>query len=216
MGTLRGMWHDILDAKRKAVLPFLRPLKQKFYLGGGTGLALQLGHRESIDFDFFSDEHVEPERVYRELARDMRGHILVRTMEEEDTLYVIFDGSVKMSFLWYPYPLLEPCIEDENVRIASVTDIACMKLSAVIDRAVTKDFVDLYYILRDIPLATLLEKSKQKFPAIDQNLILKSLVYFDDVRDEGVIFRPGYEVAFAEVKKFLEQQVKNVVYCPES
>ncbi len=91
-----------------------------------------------------------------------------------------------------------------------IEDIACMKLSAVVSRAVEKDFVDLYFIIKNLPLGRLLEKMKQKMPDLDQNLVLKSLVYFDDIVEEKIIFKHGNEVSLKNIKKFLEIQVKEI------
>ncbi len=70
-------------------------------------------------------------------------------------------------------------VEEPNLKLASVLDIGCMKLSAITSRGISKDYIDLYYILQDIDLSYLLDKSAEKFPDLDRNLILKSLVYFN-------------------------------------
>lgn len=86
-----------------------------------------------------------------------------------------------------------------------------MKLSAVTGRAVEKDYIDLYFILKQISLAALLSKTKEKMPDLDSNLILKSLVYFKDVSKENIVFKHNLEVSFDEVRIFLEAEVKKVV-----
>lgn len=201
------MFYDILDTKRIAVLPVLGQFKERFYLAGGTGLALQLGHRDSVDFDFFTQDAIDTVALYTELLELFIGRVIVKTFEEKDSLNIVVDDAIKLSFLRYPYELLRPCIDEEYLRVASVEDIGCMKLSAVTGRAVEKDYVDLYFILHDIPLTALLERMNHKMPDLDRNLVLKSLVYFNDVEPEHIMFKHGHEVLFSEVKKSLERQV---------
>lgn len=205
------MYYDILDKDRINVLPDLSFLKERFYLAGGTGLALQLGHRDSVDFDFFTKENFNTFDLYKELLEIFGQENISKTLEEKNTLYVVLNRNIKLSFFSYPYLLLETLIKEEFLSIAGIIDIGCMKLSAVVGRAVEKDYIDLYFILKKISLSELLSKAKEKMPDLDRNLILKSLVYFDDVEKENIIFKHNFEISFDEVKGFLEEEVKKVV-----
>ena len=113
-----------------------------------------------------------------------------------------------MSFFGYKYKLIKELIHEENLDLASVEDIGCMKFSAITGRASSKDYVDLYYILQNVRLENLLEKASEKFPDLDRNLILKSLVYFEDVIFEPIMFKNNNHIDFEAVKKFLEEKVK--------
>lgn len=205
------MLYDILNENRKAVLLLLRPFKEHFYLAGGTGLALQLGHRDSMDFDFFTQNHIDTAKLFNELLEIFEGRQIVRTLEEKDSLNIVVDGEIKLSFLRYPYALLKECSDEENFKLASIEDIACMKLSAIVSRAMEKDFVDLYFIIQKIPLKSLLAMLAQKMPSLDVNLVLKSLVYFDDVMEEKIKFKHGFSVSMKELKRFFEAQVKGSI-----
>jgi hypothetical protein len=109
----------------------------------------------------------------------------------------------------YGYPLLEtPTEELYHLRLASILDIACMKLSALTSRSANKDYVDLFFILKSLPLETILAAAQKKFPLIDTNLLLKSLVYFDDIIEEPLRMRPGFNLPFSEMKANLETAVK--------
>ena len=94
------------------------------------------------------------------------------------------------------------------MRLASVKDIASMKLSAITSRATEKDYVDLYFILQDFSLNDLLKYTKKKFKTLDEDIILKSLVYFDDIVEEKIIFKNDNNISFQEIKIFLEKCVK--------
>jgi len=84
-----------------------------------------------------------------------------------------------------------------------------MKLSAITSRSVLKDYVDLYYILQRFELNTLLDYVKEKFPIIDTNLILKSLVYFEDIQEEPINYKHNNQVSFETIKKYLLIKVKH-------
>ena len=118
------------------------------------------------------------------------------------------DNSIKISFMRYPYELLKPLVPTEYFPIASEEDIGCMKFSAITSRSMMKDYVDIYFVLRKISLRDLLALTSVKFPSIDSNLILKSLVYFDDVVSEPIMYKENHDVGFEVVKKYLVQAVR--------
>ncbi len=203
------MHYEILDTKRKGILAKLSHFKERFYLAGGTGLALQIGHRDSIDFDFFTPDNIETQKLYFEIRELCNGIDIIKTQEENNTLSIIIDAEIKISFLKYPYPVIEPYVEDEYFRIASILDIACMKLSAIVGRSVIKDYIDLYFILQSHSLPSILAILDKKMPDLDRNLVLKSLVYFNDITSEPIIFKNGNNVSLDEIKRFLVHEVKD-------
>ena len=100
-------------------------------------------------------------------------------------------------------------IDDANFRLASIVDIGCMKLSAITSRATNKDYIDLYFILKKISLKKLLLASSRKFKELDQNLILKSLVYFDDIEKTPILFKNSNRVSEKEYKDYLIKEVRD-------
>lgn len=205
------MFYNILDKKRIDILPLFQSFKNDFYLAGGTSLALQIGHRDSVDFDFFIEKDLNTGKLFEELRKIFEGHKLLKIQEETNTLTVLIDSSIKVSFFTYRYKLIDKIISDENFTFASVADIGCMKLSAITGRATSKDYIDLYFILKQLSLPDLLDKVRKKYPELDQNLILKSLVYFEDIITEKMIFKNNNSIAFEEVKEKLKSAVKNLV-----
>ncbi len=204
------MFYNILDSKRIQILPKLKNFKEDFYLAGGTALALQLGHRDSVDFDFFSEKNINTQEIFEELKESFVGFEIVKTLEDKDTLNVVIDNNIKLSFFSYKYKLLNELLEEEFLNLASVEDVACMKLSAITGRASEKDYVDLYFILKQINLKSLLEKVMQKFPNLDTNLILKSLVYFEDIEEEPILFKNKNNVSLEEIKNFLKNKIRDL------
>src|SRR3989344_2313244 len=202
------MHYEALDKKRQVLLPSLRAFKKDFYLAGGTAIALQIGHRVSVDFDFFREKDFETEDLY-ERIREAFGEV-VRTQESQNTLGVVVQDNVRISFMKYRYPLLDVCLETEDLRLASLSDIGCMKLDAIVSRAELKDYVDLFFILKKFSLVTLLANLAQKTPSLDQNLVLKALVSFDDIEMEPIDFIKGNVVSFTKIRKLIVESVKSV------
>lgn len=202
------MHWNILDDNRKSILPLFSQLGgYGFYLAGGTALALHIGHRDSIDFDFFTEQIIDTEKLFQEVQQVFSDHTVIKIQEEKNTLGIIVDNSIKISFMTYHYSLLKPVIETEYFKMASIADIGCMKCSAITSRGVMKDYIDLYFILQSMSLKELLALCTIKYPSIDTNLIAKSLVYFDDLEQEQVIYKENHGIDFELVKSFLKKEV---------
>jgi hypothetical protein len=178
-----------------------------FYLSGGTGLALQLGHRESEDLDFFSQESFSPQQIEQDL---FAFGSLSQTELTEGTLNTYLQG-VKLQFLEYPYTLLEPFTVWNGIQISSVLDIACTKLQTIGLRGSKKDFVDLYFLLEHYTLEDLLQATAKKYSQSDysQTHIMKSLVYFVDAEDQPMP-RMHKSVEWSEIKSKMIATVKSV------
>jgi hypothetical protein len=204
------MLYNILDKKRLSIIPFLKEFKKDFYLAGGTGLALQLGHRDSIDFDFFSPKDINTKKLFLRIQDIFKDYKITKVQEEKNTLTVLIGKDIKLSFFTYKCKLLKKLINEPNLKIASIQDIACMKFSAITSRGTNKDYIDLYFILQRINLKTLLECLQIKMPELDTNLVLKSLVYFNDVVKEKIKFKNNKNVDFKYVQEFLKKEVKKI------
>lgn len=201
------MFTNTLPAGTKKVLTSFKNTRiiQDFYLSGGTGLALQIGHRESQDLDFFSEKNFNSEWLQKELAKI--GH-LENVQLEKGTLNCFVD-SVQIQFLHYPYKLLEEKIEWENIFISSILDIACTKLLTISSRGDKKDFIDLYFLLQIYTLSFLFEKLEEKYSNLnyDKLHILKSLIYFEDAEEQPSP-RMHKEISWEIVKKEIEKAIK--------
>lgn len=201
---------NILDNKRIEILPLFKEFSNEgFYLAGGTGLALQFGHRDSIDFDFFKEGDFDTTLLVEKISLIFVSHKLSITQQDNNTLSCIIDNSIQISFFGYRHKLLNPLIESDYFNIASTVDIGCMKLSAITGRHLEKDYVDLYFILQNISISELLEYFIKKYPNFDKTLILKSLVYFDDITEEPILFKENHNVSFEKIKVFLQKIVKD-------
>jgi predicted nucleotidyltransferase component of viral defense system len=204
------MFYNILDKKRKEILPLFKSFKRDFYLAGGTALALQIGHRDSIDFDFFTQKEINAKKLYKKIKEVFKDHRVLKNQEEKNTLTITIDDSIKVSFFTYKAKMINPLIEEDYLNLASLEDIACMKLSAITSRATNKDYIDIYFILQRKDLANLLNKTKKKLPDISLNLILKSLIFFKDIKIEPIKFKNKNKISFNRIKKFIKKRVSEI------
>jgi len=204
-----GIHWNILDEERKNILPPLSVFAESgFYLAGGTGLALQLGHRDSIDFDFFKEGDFDTSLLISKLEDVFKEYKIEITQNEKNTISCVLNSTIQLSFFGFKYKTLKPFIETDYFKIASIEDIACMKFGAIMSRSLEKDYVDLYFILQLFNLKDLINLCKEKYLNIDSTLILKSLTYFDDIKKEPILFKENHEVSLPVIEKFLEQKVK--------
>jgi len=175
------------------------------YLAGGTALALQIGHRISYDLDFFTDKKFNPQIFLKEIGKIKSYH-----HEKTDWGTILGRlGDIKFSLFYYPYPLLQKPVEFKKVKIAQVSDIAAMKVAAVSERGVKRDFIDLYFILQKISLQNALDLYDRKYKKLASNLIhvKKSLVYFDNAEDDPMP-KMIIPVSWQEVRDFFEKEIK--------
>ncbi len=187
-----------------AVLGKSKCLPPQTYLAGGSGLALYLGHRISVDFDFFTPLSFNQETLASILATF--GSFTVTTIDA-DTLLGVFDET-KFSIFRYQYPLLYPTNDCNGIQVADKRDIAAMKIAAVMDRGTKKDFIDLYFLSKEgISLQDSLTYYDKKYGSLANNLysIVKSLTYFVDAEESEMpkMIKP---VSWTEVKKYFQRE----------
>ena len=154
-------------------------------LVGGTSLALQYGHRKSVDLDFFGILDCEVEELEDELMSlgDVCRHRITKTIR----IYKI--NGVKVDFVDYRrYSWIDKCVCEDNIRLASPKDIAAMKINAIEGRGSKKDFIDIYYLLKHFSINELLDFYKQKYPEYSHFRALMSLTYFDDAELQPMPF----------------------------
>lgn len=169
-------------------------------LVGGTGLALQYGHRKSVDIDLFGRFETKPEELSKILSKIGQTH----NISLSDTINIFTVNGIKTDVVNYSYEWLrEPIIED-GILLASDVDIAAMKLAAISNRGSKKDFIDVFCILKKYSLKEILGFYTQKYPAATEFIVLKSLIYFEDAESEPMPFIfdvPEWEEVKRTIKK---------------
>ena len=202
----------VLSENRKKIIPSFVTWKNEFYLAGGTGLALQIGHRDSVDFDFFTKNSFDPNKLIKKLTKIFDRNSFKVIQIEKNTLSILLNLEIKISFMTYDYSVVSPFISTEYLNIASIPDIACMKLSTIMQRSALKDYVDLYEIMKIYTLEQLLSFAKKKYPMIDSTIILKSLSYLEDIVDEPLIYKnEELKPSINVLKQFFQNEVKKYI-----
>lgn len=168
---------DLLELLKKIMD---EPLFKNFNLVGGTSLALQIGHRNSIDIDLFGNSEINSDLFIEKLSKF--GELKV--VQSTKNILITKINEVKVDFVNYKYPLLSQILFVENIRMLSTKDIAAMKLNAIAGRGSKKDFIDLYFLLNEFPLQEILNFYLQKYDDGSSFMVQKSLSYFLDADDQ--------------------------------
>ena len=208
---------SILNQGELSLLEKLGSLKElKFYLAGGTALALQLGHRTSIDLDFYSFKKIQIEKITHILTTNLPKIKIIGTAE--GTIF----GKLKkteFSLFYYPYKLLKAPILFKKISLASIEDIAAMKVAAVTQRGTKRDFIDIYYLLKKYSLRKLISLTLKKYPSYQEQLILRALIYFKEaekkskkrpikILDKNFSWGKAKKEIFEEVRKYQLEMIK--------
>ncbi|MBQ7877169.1 MAG: nucleotidyl transferase AbiEii/AbiGii toxin family protein [Bacteroidales bacterium] len=181
------------------------PIFEHSRLVGGTALALQLGHRKSIDLDLFGTIEASPEDI-QEVCRKV-GKLEISKKSRNINIYWI-DG-IKVDCVNYPYEWLDECRILDGIRLASVNDIAAMKISAIINRGTKKDFIDLYFLLQEMSLNHILDLYDQKYPDGSRFIAIKSLTYFEDAEADPMPFMLN-DITWEKVKSSIIAEVRKL------
>lgn len=170
-----------LSTVEPATLELLRTLQQLPVLSntrlvGGTALALQMGHRKSIDLDFFGTIDEDPQ----DLVKALRTIGTLVTLKESKNIHIYVINGVKVDIVNYTYPWLDDAVCMNGICMASPKDIAAMKITAIVGRGTKKDFIDMYFLLKRYSLTKILSFYSTKYSDGSSFLAMKSLAYFDD------------------------------------
>lgn len=207
------MFEKVLSTKAKDSLVKLGEsgILSEGYLAGGTALALQLGHRLSYDFDFFTEREFDEKMLVQRIKKT------IPEFELENISWRTILGYIqrtRFSLFFYNYPLLFAPHKFLKINVADVKDIAPMKIAAISDRGKKRDFIDLYFILKAkkiLDLEKILEMYDKKFKALRQNKIhiLKSFSYFEDAEKDEMP-KMIEKVEWQEIKEFFEEEAIRV------
>jgi len=184
------------------------PKLNNFNLADGTALALQLGHRKSIDIDLFTTE-IFDENSIMEIFTSKFKETKVLSLSKNSVNCVI--NGIKVDAIRHSYPYLENYLEEENIRMFSLADIAAMKLNAIAGNGSrVKDFIDLYFLLDKFSLEQMLKFYSKKYSQMEPFFVIKSIVYFDDIDEstwKAVKLLKKTDLTFSKIKRKLKKTV---------
>jgi len=198
------MHKEIFTTEQIELLPLLKAFSKEYNLVGGTAIALYLGHGQSIDFDLFSEKPIK--------RRSIKNTIEANYFHTQEVIYEAFDqlhlivNSVKITFFNYPFRVIPHKYFDDMIQIPSLLDLAAMKAHALGGRARWKDYVDLYFILKEQhSLKEISNRTKQIFQNYyNEKLFREQLSYFEDIDYSEDIRFVGNEIKDQEIKKYLQ------------
>jgi hypothetical protein len=196
------MHEEILSAKQKKLLPLIKTFSSEFGLIGGTAVALQLGHRRSIDFDLITFEKLNTDRIREKTVKEFE---IDATMIDETNEYTIVINGVKVTFLHYPFKFDFNVRFNDYIKIPNLLTLASLKAHTLGRRAKWKDYVDLYFIFQKYSLIEVVGKAKEIFEnEFNEKLFREQLSYFEDIDySEEVDYMEGVKVEDETIKKGL-------------
>ena len=181
------------------------PELSAFNLAGGTSLALQIGHRLSVDLDFFGHRPFETQEIL-DLLQPIGQ---VRMMSQSKNILVLNVEGVKVDFVNYRYPVIKELVHIEGLRLLDLPDIAAMKLAAIAGRGRKKDFVDIYFLLKRYSLAQLFDFYSAKYEDGSTFMVSRSITYFDDAdQDEDLMLFK--KVSWQAIKETILKEVQKL------
>jgi len=194
------LYFDTIDKNTLELLIKLQSLSifSEMRLVGGTSLALQIGHRKSIDIDLFGKLTID----YNILVDELKSIGQVIPLKNSKNIHTFTINEIKVDLVNYEYSWLTEKIISDNIYLATIEDIAAMKLNAIIGRGSKKDFIDLFFILKKYNFNELFKFYNKKYHDGSIFLVLKSIVYFDDADKEEMPFM-FEEISWDEIKSII-------------
>ncbi|PIZ65726.1 hypothetical protein CO051_06195 [Candidatus Roizmanbacteria bacterium CG_4_9_14_0_2_um_filter_39_13] len=198
------MHREILTKKQRELLPLIQSLSYEFGLVGGTAVALQIGHRESIDFDLFKQGKLEILSIRKRVTATFP---ITQVRVENPTEYTIKVNNVQMTFYNYPFPIEYTVKFNDTIKIPDLLTLAAMKAFALGKRAKWKDYVDLYFIFQFHSLREIVNKAQNIFKnEFSEKLFREQLSYYQDIDySEKIVYKTGWEVNDQEIRNRLTQ-----------
>ncbi len=198
---------ELFDPKRQEFFKELKNFADIGYLAGGTGLMLQIGHRLSFDFDIFTFEAV-PVKLLNKVNKIFQKHFIKPQTDNEDELTVLID-EIKITFFYHEFLPLYGLRESGIIQLLDIRDIASDKAYTVGRRPMWRDYVDLYFLLRDhTNLEIIIKEAQARFGGnFSEKLFLEQLTYFGDIKEYAVQF-PKNHVNPEIIQEFLSQKTR--------
>ena len=187
--------------KRLQQVPLLSDLR----LVGGTALALQLGHRNSVDLDFFGTI----DKTMEQIVDELRSYGFNTDPEHKSKMIkILWVDGVKIDIVGGHRDWLRPPVETEGVRMAGLQDIAAMKLHAITGRGRKKDFIDFYFLMQHFSFQQMIELYQKKYPQNSLFMVIRSLSYFNDAETDPMptMF---IDVGWEEMKSTIRNAILN-------
>jgi len=196
---------EVLTTEQDRLIPLIKRFNKKFYLVGGTAIALQLGHRRSIDFDLFNEDKLNRKSIRGKIQRS--NFKINRIYAETTTEFTMIINKVKVTFYQYPFQIPHDYTFKDIISMPTLLDLIAMKAYALGRRAKWKDYVDLYFTLKDkFSLLEINKRANELFGNLfSEKLFRQQLSYFDDIDSSEEVEFIGEEIPKNKIKDFLTE-----------
>jgi hypothetical protein len=203
------MHTEILDKRQAELLPYLKRFQKSFHLVGGTAIALHIGHRRSIDFDLFANSPLVKYRLKKMLEQIPFSQVLL--FEDYDQLHVQIN-SVKLTFFSFPFSVPHPVKIDSIISMPELISLAAMKAFALGRRSKWKDYVDLYFIIKDhYPIPEISREANNIFSAqFSEKLFREQLAFHKDIDYSETVNYIKEEVPENEIREYLIEKAVEI------
>ena len=182
------------------------PQLSGFNLAGGTALSLQIGHRISVDLDFFGNREFSTDEILDLLT----GEKPISIISQNKNILILNVKNVKVDFVNYHYPLISQPIEAGAVRLLAMADIAAMKLAAVAGRGRQRDFYDIYFLLKEFSLKQMIDFYNKKYEDGSEMMVARSLTFFDDADVDETPRVINHKISWEEIKGTISNEVRKL------
>lgn len=200
---------QIFNKTQLQILPLVQKFRREFYLVGGTAIALHLGHRRSIDFDLFKNKPINPKRILETISGFEYPYFVTRRVTEQLNLNI---KDVKFTFFQYPFEIEATEKLNDILRLPKLLDLAAMKAYALGRRSKWKDYVDLYFILKEhYTIKQISDRTTDIFGQLfSEKLFRAQLCYFDDIDYSEPIELLVSPVSDDEIKNFFIDKATDI------
>jgi predicted nucleotidyltransferase component of viral defense system len=169
----QALWHTLLELNKSNIF-------ENYFLVGGTALSLQIGHRISEDIDLFTRQDINKDEIMDFMNKKFAWNYQITNIQ--NIIFQVVINGIKVDFVKYDFPLIEEVNYEAGIKYLGLKDISAMKLLATANRGNhAKDFVDVFFLLKQMSLTEMFNYYKQKYSQTDVSVIKRSLIYFDDI-----------------------------------
>lgn len=200
---------QIFNTNQIELLPLVKQFKKEFYLVGGTAIALYLGHRRSIDFDLFKYSPLKPKSIIQTISFFPFPYLVTRRVTEQLNVTI---NEVKFTFYQYPFKINSSEKLEDKLRLPKLIDLAAMKAYALGRRSKWKDYVDIYFILKEnFSVKQISERATDIFGQLfSEKLFRAQLSYFDDIDYSEPVEYLVQAVPDEEIRSFLTDKATDI------
>lgn len=209
--NISKLHYEILNNERQKIWHWLKEFKTQGVLGGGTALALQLNHRLSYDFDIFLKEPIT-KRLLNKLRKIFGQNNIHPLIDNDDELTVLYKNHIKLTFIYFPFNNLFPLTKTNSLSLFNPKDLAAYKAYAIGRRGIYRDYIDVYFLLKNkLTLKQIVADSRKIFKNnFNEKLFLQQLAYFGDLKDFQIEFinSDDKKITPKKVEDFFVQEIK--------